>query len=659
MAICMEEMLWAPSDEVVNRSNIKKYMSWLEQEKDIKFQTYEELRRWSVDAIEEFWKSILEYFDIRHEGGFKRVISSYKMPGARWFEGIRLNYTDIMLDSLAPTETILFEKEDGAKSSISSDELRREVEAFSGYLSQAGVSSGDRVAAILPNCPQAVVGLLATARLGAIWSSCSAEFGVAGIVDRFRQIEPKILVAVDGYIYGGKEIDRVDVVEKVREAIPSVKSVVLIPYLKDNARKEWLTWQEAIDKGKGSFSNTFMVPFNHPLWILYSSGTTGLPKPIVHSQGGIIIEHLKTLAFHNDIGSDDRFFWYTSTGWMMWNYLLGGLLLGSRIVLYDGSPSYPDMNRLWDLAEKSGITYFGTSAPYISSCAKAGLEPGNTHHLRSLRGIGSTGSPLSADMFRWVYEKVKEDLWLGSISGGTDVCTAFVGSCPILPVIAGRIQCRYLGASVECYDEKGKSVMDEVGELVITKPMPSMPIYFWNDPDYKKYEESYFSVYPGVWRHGDWIEIKKDGTCIIYGRSDATLKRRGVRIGTAEIYRVVEAIPEVQDSMALDLSAGKNDSVILLFVVMRKGIRLNDDIKNKIRNAISTQLSPRYMPDVIVEAPEIPKTLNGKKMEVPIKRILMGMSREKVINVGSMANPSSLSFYIEFSKQLDIKQGLR
>jgi acetoacetyl-CoA synthetase len=659
MAIRMEEILWTPSDEVVHRSNMKKYMSWLKQQENFDFQTYEELRRWSVNSIEEFWKSIWQYFGVKYEGEFERVISSHRMPGARWFEGVRINYSDIMLDGLAPEEAILFEREDGIRSSFSAEELRREVKSFSGYLSQAGVASGDRVAAILPNCPEAVVGLLATARLGGIWSSCSAEFGVAGIVDRFRQIEPKVLVAVDGYIYGGKEVDRIDVVEKVREAIPSIKSVVLLPYLKDNVRKDWITWQEAIDKGKGSYSNSSMVPFNHPLWILYSSGTTGLPKPIVHSHGGIIVEHLKTLAFHNDITSSDRFFWYTSTGWMMWNYLIGGLFLGSRIVLYDGSPSYPDMNRLWDLAEKIGITYFGTSAPYISSCAKAGLEPKNTHSLRNLRGIGSTGSPLSAEMFRWVYDKVDEDIWLGSISGGTDVCTAFVGSCPILPVIAGRIQCRYLGASVECYDEEGNSVLDQVGELVITKPMPSMPIYFWNDPDYKKYWESYFNVYPGVWRHGDWIEIKKDGTCIIYGRSDATLKRRGVRIGTAEIYRVVEAIPEVQDSMALDLSAGKDDSVILLFVVMQKGIRLNDDIKIKIKNAISTQLSPRYVPDVIIEAPEIPKTLNGKKMEVPIKRILMGMSKDKVINVGSMANPSSLSFYIEFAKNLDIRQGQR
>jgi len=657
----MEEILWSPSDEFVNRSGIKKYMAWLEQEKNIKAETYEELRKWSVNDIEGFWKSIWEYFKIKHEGRFERVVSSTQMPATKWFEGVRLNYSDIMLEQLPEGEAVLFEREDGIRKSLTAEELKRQVRALATYLHQAGVTTGDRVAAILPNCPEAIIGLLASASLGSIWSSCSAEFGVGGIVDRFKQIEPKVLLTVDGYIYGGKVIDRTEVAEKVQNAIPSIRSVVLIPYLKENVhtKNDWILWQDVLDET--SYDGRIMVPFNHPLWILYSSGTTGLPKPIVHSHGGIVVEHMKTIAFHNDIGSKDRFFWFTSTGWMMWNYLIGGLFLGSPIVLYDGSPSYPDINRLWDLVEKLGITYFGTSAPYISSCAKAGIEPLHTHKLERLRGIGSTGSPLSAEMFRWVYRNVKEDLWLGSISGGTDVCTAFVGSCPILPVVAGRIQCRYLGASVECFDEEGNSLTEKVGELVITKPMPSMPIYFWNDPEYEKYKESYFSFYPGVWRHGDWIEIKRDGTCIIYGRSDATLKRKGVRIGTAEIYRVVEAIPEVQESMALDVELkGRTDSILILFVVLQKGFRLNEEVRGKIKRAVSTELSPRYTPDIIVEAPDIPKTLNGKKMEVPIKRILMGMSKDKVVNIGSMANPSSLNFYSEFAEKLEdyIRQNL-
>lgn len=649
----MEEILWQPDDKIKESSNISSYIKWLSSVKNINVKDYNDLWEWSVDNIEDFWLTVWQYFRIKHDGEFKRVISSQIMPGARWFEGAKLNYSEVLMDKLSNDIALIFEREDGVRKEVNGYQLKRDVESLAGFLADAGVRVGDRVAAIMPNCPEAITGLLASASIGAIWSSCSADFGVAGILDRFKQIEPKVLLTVDGYYYNGKRIDRTEVAKKVKESIPTIQTVISIPYLQDKKDDEcnFIDWDYALDKGKSLTVDTVKVEFNHPLWILYSSGTTGLPKPLVHSHGGIVIEHLKTLSLHNDLREDDRFFWFTSTGWMMWNYLAGGLMLGSEIVLYDGSPSFPSIGRLWELAEKVGITYFGTSAPFISACSKSNLHIISTYNLKNLRGIGSTGSPLSAELFRWIYKNVKEDVWLGSISGGTDLCTAFVGSCPILPVIAGRIQCRYLGASVHSYDEDGRSIKNRVGELVITKPMPSMPIYFWNDPEYKRYKDAYFSVYPGVWRHGDWIEIKDDGSCIIYGRSDATIKRKGVRIGTSEIYRIVEAIPDVIDSLAVEVDKN-GESVMALFVVVKDDKKLDDKLIKLIRERISEELSPRYVPDIIVQAPEVPKTLNGKKMEVPIKRLLSGEDISKIVNQGSMMNPSSLTFYLNFAKEI-------
>ncbi|MEM3637396.1 MAG: acetoacetate--CoA ligase [Conexivisphaerales archaeon] len=654
--ISVEEILWRPDEEVIRSSNITAFTEWLKTTRGLDFDNYEKLWRWSVQNVEDFWLSIWQYFGVKHQGKLTKVLSSHTMPGVKWFEGIELNYAEVALGAIGSEEVLLFEREDGLKRVLAAEELKSQVRALAGYLQKIGVKKGDRVASILPNCVEAVIGLLATASIGAVWSSCSSDFGISGIFDRFSQIQPKVLITVDGYLYGGRKIDRIEIAQRVHQAIESIKTVIVIPYTEVGeipAREGWVAWDEALEIGKSYSAVMERVPFNHPLWILYSSGTTGLPKPLVHSHGGIVLEHLKTLTIHNDIKKSDRFFWFTSTGWMMWNYLMGGLLLGSRIVLYDGSPSFPDLDRLWQLAEKQEITYFGTSAPYISSLAKANLQPASTHNLNRLRGIGSTGSPLSADMFRWVYRNVKKDVWLGSISGGTDVCTAFVGSLPTLPVIAGRIQCRYLGADVDCFDGDGKSVINQVGELVIKQPMPSMPIYLWNDPDYRRYEESYFSFYPGIWRHGDWIEIKDDGTCVIYGRSDATIKRKGVRIGTAEVYRVVESIPEIQESLAVDVEKGSGESFMVLFLVTREGVELDKSLEAKIRKLISSELSPRYVPDLIVKAPAIPKTLNGKKMEVPVKKLLLGADVKSVANPGSMSNPSSLEFYSEFSKMMN------
>lgn len=645
-------MLWTPSKQLAESSNIRSYTRWLAS-KGHDVGSYNQLWRWSVDNIDEFWESVWNYFSIIHGGSYTDVLSTYSMPGVKWFDGTYLNYAEHALRNDTSNQAIIFEREDGVKLSLSYQELRKKIASLAETLKEIGVEKGDRVAALLPNSPEAIISLLATSSIGAVWSSCSVDFGLTGAFDRFMQIQPKVLIGVDGYLYNGKRHDRTDLLRKLKSAIPSIKKVIMIPYTSD-LKDDWLDWGEAT--GKNSSLSFERVPFNHPLWILYSSGTTGLPKPIVHSHGGILLEHLKTLAFHNDLKIDDRFFWFTSTGWMMWNYLAGGLLTSSTILLYDGSPSYPSMSRLWDFAEKNEMTYFGTSAAYISALSKSRVEPIQTHNLKLLRGIGSTGSPLSADLFRWVYKNVKKDVWLASISGGTDVCTAFVGGCPILPVVAGRIQCIYLGAAVDCFDEDGKSVRNMVGELVLTKPMPSMPVMLWNDPDFSRYKQSYFETFPGVWRHGDWIKIMEDGSCIIYGRSDATIKRRGVRIGTAEIYAAVEKMDEVLDSLAVDVG-DENAGKMILFVTLKEGLRLDELLTKKIKDFISKELTPRYVPDEVVQVPEVPRTLNGKKMEVPVKRILMGFDPNKVVNPGSMANPDSLKFFIELAKRIRKKEG--
>jgi acetoacetyl-CoA synthetase len=513
--------------------------------------------------------------------------------------------------------------------------------------------------------PEAVIAFLACASIGAVWSSCSPDIGAGAVLDRFKQIEPKVLFAVDGYFYNGKANDRRNVVAEIICSMPALQHVVLIPYLnhEGHAMHEGIVrassklissvlWEEVFNLSDATLEFA-QVPFDHPLWVLYSSGTTGLPKPIVQSHGGILLEHLKALVFHVDLKPQDRFFWFTTTGWMMWNFLVGGLLLGSTILLYDGSPARDNMHVLWRFAEQAGMTVFGTSAAYISACMKAGISPMHQHDLSTIKSVGSTGSPLSIDGFEWIYEHVKRDVWLAPISGGTDVCTAFVGGCPLLPVIAGEMQCRYLGVDMQAFDDAGRPLIDEVGELVITQPMPSMPIGFWNDPEMRRYRESYFDMFAGVWRHGDWVKITPRGGVVIYGRSDSTINRHGVRIGTSELYRVVEAVPEVLDSLVIDLEMLGRPSYMPLFVVLREGHTLDAALIDKIKHAIRTQLSARQVPDEIIAIHDVPRTLNGKKMEVPVKKILLGMPLEKAANPGSVANPHALHFFVEFSKQMN------
>jgi acetoacetyl-CoA synthetase len=581
------------------------------------------------------------------------------MPGARWFPGATLNHAELSLRRRDDHPALLYGNETGELGTISYAELGRRVAAAAAGLRRLGVAKGDRVVAYLPNVPETVIALLAAASIGAVWSSCAPEFGVSSVVDRFAQIEPKVLVAVDGYRYNGRWHDRRDALEEIRRRLPTLEATVLVtgPGREDDGAPgdrpgsdpadpgsggRTLTWKRLLENGAGADLTFEPVAFDHPLWVLYSSGTTGLPKAIVQGHGGIALELLKSISLQLDLGPDDRFFWFTTTGWMMWNFLVGGLLGGTTVVLYDGSPGHPDMGALWRFAERSRMTYFGTSAAFVLASMKAGVEPAGQVDLSALHSIGSTGSPLPPEGFAWLYEHVAPDVLVGSTSGGTDVCTSFVTSCPLLPVYPGEIQCRALGAKVESFDEHGGSVVGQVGELVVTEPLPSMPLYFWNDPDGERYRDSYFSTWPGVWRHGDWIEITERGTCIISGRSDSTLNRGGVRMGTAEFYRVVEGLDEVTDSLVVDASDPGGEGRLLLFVVLRSGSALDDDLRGRIRSAVRAELSPRHVPDRIEAIAEVPRTLSGKKLEVPVKRVLSGVPLEKAVSEGALANPDAI-----------------
>jgi acetoacetyl-CoA synthetase len=626
----MPKLLWKPSEALVESSELMRYMCSLGRG----FASYDELWRWSVEDVEAFWASLWDWFEIDASVPYERVLGRREMPGAEWFPGARLSYVEHMFRGHADDAVALVHASElRPLGETTWGELRMQTAAIRAGLVELGVGRGDRVVAYMPNIPETIAAFFATASIGAIWSSASPDFGARSVVDRFAQIEPKVLLAVDGYRYGGKDFDRMDTVRQLQAEIPSLEHTFVLPYLGGEGN-----WDELLRPG-GALEFA-QLPFDQPLWVLYSSGTTGLPKPIVHGQGGILLEHLKKMRLHLDIRAGDRLFWFTTTGWMMWNLLLAGLLTEAAIVLYDGNPATPDMDVLWDLAEQTGITCFGTSAAYVNACMKAGVEPAKGRDLSRLRSVGSTGSPLSPEGFRWVYDHVGADTWLFSTSGGTDVATAFVGGVPILPVYEGELQARSLGAKVEAFDEDGNSVVGEVGELVLTEPMPSMPVFFWGDEDGTRYRESYFDVYPGVWRHGDWIEITGRGTAIIYGRSDSTINRGGVRMGTSEIYRVVLGVDEVTDALVVDA-----DGYMPLFVVLRDGAALDDELREEIARRIREDCSPRHVPNEIHAVPEIPRTLSGKILEVPVKRILLGADPAAVASRDSLANPDALDYF--------------
>lgn len=649
-------LLWEPSEETKQQANITHYMQWLSQEKGLHFDDQEKLWEWSVTRIEDFWASIWEFFHIQVSQPYSAVLTDRKMPGAQWFPGAKLNYAEhVFRNATTERPALLFQSESQPLREISWDELYRKVATVAAALRGMGIQSGDRVVSYMPTIPESTIAFLACASIGAIWSSCSPDFGTRSVIDRFQQIEPKILFAVDGYKYNGKVIDRRAIIPELQEALPTLQKTIVVSYLfKDSGAERYANAMMWDEMPSSNAELTYeQVSFSHPLWVLYSSGTTGLPKAIVQGQGGILLEHLKSLYLSMDLKPEDRFFWYTTTGWMMWNLLMGGLLLGTTVLLYDGSPSYPNMNALWEYAEKSGMTFFGTSAGFILACMKAEVEPGKTFDLSKLRGLGSTGSPLPPEGFQWIYEHIKKDLWLASVSGGTDVCSAFLGGSVLLPVYAGELQCRALGAKVEAFDDDGQPLIDEMGELVITEPMPSMPLFFWNDAENKRYKESYFEMFPGIWRHGDWVKITPKGSAVIYGRSDSTINRKGIRMGSSEIYRVVEDLPEVLDSLIIGMERPGGGYYMPLFIVLRPGIELDDALKARIRDKIRSNLSPHHVPDEVFVIPEVPRTLSGKKVEVPVKKIFLGTPIEKAISVDAMSNPQVLQYFVEFAGRFD------
>ncbi len=647
--------LWEPSQAQQAQANMTAYMTWLSEKQGLQFTSYDSLYQWSIDNLEDFWQSIWDFYALQSPTPYTQVLSSKAMPGARWFEGARVNFAERIFRAASDERpALLAESEFQALHEISWAELHDKVAKLAHYLRELGVEAGDRVVAYMPNIPEAVIAFLAANSLGAVWSSCSPDFGTSSVVDRFQQISPKVLFAVDGYSYNGKKIDRCAEVALLQAQLPSLERVISLDYIGADTGvlkgAVFTTWQQALDNQATQIIFE-QLPFEHPIWTLYSSGTTGIPKAITHSHGGILLEQYKHMGLHCDIKPGDRFFWFSTTGWVMWNIGLSSLLVGAVLVMYDGNPAYPEIDQLWSLAERAKLQQFGGGAAYYIAGMKAGLEPGKKFKLDALKAIGSTGSPLPEEGFEWIYQSVKEDVWLISMSGGTDIASAFVGSSPLLPVYCGEIQCRMLGVDVRALDDSGNALVGEVGEMVITQPMPSMPIYFWNDEADKRYKESYFEEYPGLWRHGDWMVLSAEGTIQIMGRSDSTLNRGGIRIGTSEVYRGVEKVEAVADSLVVSLELSGGRAYMPLFVQLQPGLRLNEEVIKQIKVALRSDFSPRHVPDAVFQVDEIPYTMTGKKLETPVKKILMGFDLEKSVNRDSMRNPETIDYYIALSEK--------
>lgn len=658
MAVEQGEILWRPSEQQINDTRLACFLQYIERQQGKRFDGYASLWQWSVDELENFWGTVWQFFEVVADGSPEVVLANCRMPGAEWFPGVRLNYAEHVFRNASPSRpALLARSEDNDLRPVSWHELHETTGALAAYLREAGVAPGDRVVSYMPNLPETVIAFLACASIGAVWSSCSPEMGVSVVVDRFQQIEPKVVFAVDSYRYNGKVHERSFVVSELLEKLPSIQRVIHVsgPVANKPVWRDCVSWQAATAQ-KASLQFT-RLPFDHPLWIVYSSGTTGMPKAMVHGHGGIVLTHLKTMQLQHDVRIGDRFMFLGSTGWIVWNLMVGGLLSGATVVLYDGNPSYPDIQSLWRFIDEHDITHFGCGAAFLIQCRKDGVVANQQARFQALRSINSTGSPLPLDAYEWVYDNVKQDLWLASISGGTDIASGFVACAPTLPVTAGEIQCRELGVAAYAFNEQGQAVVDEVGELVITKPMPSMPLFFWNDPGNQRYFESYFEAFPGYWRHGDWILFSQAGTAVIYGRSDTTINRHGIRMGTAEIYRVIEELPEIRDSMVVDLEYLGRPSYMPLFVVLAQDAELDEALIGRVKEQIRSKASARHVPNEVFAVPQIPRTLSGKKMELPVRKLLLGASIDKVASPDAMSNPDSMAWFIDLAARLNSISG--
>jgi acetoacetyl-CoA synthetase len=647
--------LWTPAEDSRKRSRLGRFLTRVEKHHGVSFDDHEEAWRWSVDHLEEFWAEVADEFGVRFRDRPSRVLGDHHMPGAAWFPDATLNYADqaLCLPSADAEKVVVWSlSQSRGMIAMSAGQLRSEVSRCQSALLKLGVKKGDRVAAYLPNIAETLVAMLATVSIGAIWSSCAPEFGTRAVLDRFRQIEPSILFVVDGYTYGDRIIDRISSIPELIAGLPTVKRTILVSLVGDDPCYVPGTesWSEFLNSTQHSELAFEFVPFDHPLYILFSSGTTGLPKPIVHSHGGIVVEHMKLLGLYLDLTPDDRFFWFSTTGWTMWNILVSGLLVGSPIVLWDGDPVSGGLDQLWRMAGDMGVTVFGTSASFIMACRKEGLQPKSVTDLSALKIVGSTGAPLPAEGFEWVYEAVGSDLLLSSISGGTDVCSAFVGGSPLTEVRAGQISCRYLGCAVSSFDLQGQELIDEEGELVVTKPMPSMPVGFWGDQDGGKYSASYFEQYVGVWTHGDWTTIHPDGSCEISGRSDSTLNRGGVRLGTSDFYSVIEDFPEIEDSLIVHVADHTSLGTLILFLVVARHTEFDQALADQIVTRLRREISPRHIPDRIEVVPAIPRTWSGKRLEVPVKLILEGKSADEVLSRQALMDPGAVTYFEELAK---------